>query len=41
LVVYIANNFIGFLLKEDELRRRGLELLAVGAIGIAAILLFA
>jgi len=41
LVVYIANNFIGLLLRQDDLRRRGFELLAVGAIGMTAILLFA
>ncbi len=41
LVIYLANNFIGLLIGRDDLRRKAIELLAVGAIGLAAIVIFA
>ncbi len=41
VVIYVANNFIGLLLEKADLRQRGIELVAMGVIGISAILIFA
>lgn len=41
LTLYVTNGLIGLLLDGGDLRRRGIELLVVGVLGVAATLIFA